>query len=99
MPLRLLEIGLDRAGKMSGLLIGIPWNKVQEPAVPVRCELRDAGIQWPAGDTMLDCSEFYEVCVSKGRNYSGGSKIILLENGCGLNLSGLEKRKLCEALG
>ena len=37
------------------------WHKVRGLAGAVRCELRDAGMQWPAwdtfpaGDTLLDC--------------------------------------------
>ena len=37
------------------------WNKVRAPAGAVRCELRDAGMQWPewdtfdAGETLVDC--------------------------------------------
>ena len=72
LPLRQIAIGPGRVGRASRLMICVepvrrsffnasPLNKVQGPAGTVRCELRDAGMQWPgwdslfAGNTLLDC--------------------------------------------
>ena len=59
---RLLAIGLGRTGKMwtndmyaaskRQIFDAGSRNKVRGPAVAVRCELRDAGRQWPAWDTL-----------------------------------------------
>ena len=78
-------------------------SEAQGPAKAVRCELRNAGMQWPAwdtfaaGDTLPDCrviapSGIEKFLAPKEQTCSGGrkkSKLMRWRMGFGLNLSEL----------